>query len=264
MALRLGCWPVAAALACALLPGASAESVPARHVEGTLHGFLELRSQEGHVIAAGDLIQVVRGDRVTARVVFQFKDGSLDDETAVFSQRGTFQLISDHHVQKGPSFPQPLDLLIDVRRGRVTSRSTGKDGKEEVKNDPLSFPPDLANGLILSIAKNILPDTLETKVSMLVATPKLRLVKLAISPRGEEPFSLPGSARKAMRYEIKIELGGVAGVVAPLIGKQPPNIQIWISEGPAPAFVKEEGPFYEGGPIWTILLASPIWPDAPH
>ena len=36
-----------------------------------------------------------------------------------------------------------------------------------------------------------------------MATPK-RLVKLAISPRGEEPFSLVGSQRKAMRDEIKM------------------------------------------------------------
>jgi hypothetical protein len=255
-------WIVLAVLAYALQPGLPAESVRVRCVEGTLRGFLALHSQDGRLLAVGDLTETIRGDRVTSHLLFRFKDGSVDDETTVFSQRGTFQLISDHHVQKGPSFPQPLDLLIDVRRGQVTSRSTGKDGKEEVKNDPLSFPPDLANGMVLSIAKNILPDTLETKASMLVVTPKLRLVKLAISPRGEEPFSLPGSARKAMRYEIKIELGGVVGLVAPLVGKQPPNIQIWINEGPAPAFVKEEGPFFEGGPIWTILLASPVWPDA--
>jgi hypothetical protein len=67
-----------------------------------------------------------------------------------------------------------------------------------------------------------------------------------------------------MRFEIKIELGGVAGMVAPLIGKQPPNIQIWIIGGEAPAFVKEEGFLYQGGPIWTIQLTSPVWPDLLH
>ncbi len=104
------------------------------------------------------------------------------------------------------------------RRGQVRVRSTGKDGKEEVKSEHLDLPSDFANGLVLSIAKNIRPDTPETKVSMLVATPKPRLIKLAISPAGEAPFSLAGSSLKAMRYEIKIELGGVAGMVAPLIG----------------------------------------------
>jgi hypothetical protein len=264
LALRLRCWSLAAALVCALPPAAPAEPIPVRHVEGTVHGFLALRTQEGRLLAVGDLFQVVRGDRVTSRLLFRFKDGSVDDETTVFSQRVHFQLITDHHVQKGPSFPQPMDLSIDVPLGQVTVRSTGKDGKEEVKSEHLDLPSDLVNGLILSIAKNIRPDMAETKVSMLVATPKPRLVKLAISPGGEEPFSLVGSPRKAMRYEIKIELGGVSGIVAPLIGKQPPNIKIWIIGGEAPAFVKEEGPLYQDGPIWTIQLTSPVWPDLPH
>jgi hypothetical protein len=235
-----------------------------RHLEGTVHGFLVLRSTEGHVLAVGDLFQVVRHDRVTSRLLFRFKDGSVDDETAVFSQRRNFQLFTDHHIQKGPSFPQPMDRSIDVPSGQITVRSTGKDGKEEVKSEHMDLPPDLANGLILVIAKNIQPETPETKVSMVVATPGPRLVKVAISPHGEQPFSLAGSQRKAMRFVLKIELGGIAGMVAPLIGKAPPEIQIWIIGGQAPAFVREEGPLYQGGPIWTIQLTSPVWPGLPR
>jgi hypothetical protein len=266
---RLRCWSfidllMIALLICALQPDASADPVPVRHIEGTVHGFLALRSKEGKVLAVGDLFEVVRGDRVTSRLVFHFKDGSIDDQTTVFSQRGNFQLISDHHIQKGPSFPQPMDVSIDVPSGQVTVRSTGKDGKEEVKSEHMDLPPDLINGLILSIAKNIRPETPETKVSMVVATPKPRLVKVAISPQGEEPFSLVGSRRKATRFVLKIELGGVAGVVAPLIGKAPPEIHIWIIGGQAPAFVREEGPFFQGGPVWTIQLTSPAWPDLPQ
>jgi hypothetical protein len=233
-------------------------------MEGTIHGFLALRSKEGRVLAVGDLFQVIRGDRVTSRLVFRFKDGSVDDEITVFSQRGNFRLITDHHIQKGPSFPHPMDMSIDVRSGQVTVRSPGKDGKDEVKSEHLDLPSDLANGLILSMAKNIRPETPETKVPMVVATPQPRLVKVAISPSGEEPFSLMGSRRKAMRFTLKIELGGVAGVVAPLIGNAPPEIQIWIIGGIAPAFVREEGPLYQGGPVWTIQLTSPTWPDLPH
>jgi len=260
----LRCRAVSAALAFVLQPFLWAEPVPVRHVEGTLHGFLALRSQEGQLLAIGDSTQTVHGDQVTSQVVYRFKDGSIDDETTVYSQRSTFQLISDHHIQKGPSYSHPMDMLIDTRRGTVTSRSVGKDGKETVTTDPMQLPPDLANGMVLTITKNLLPDTPETTISMVVAAPKPRLVKLVISPRGEEPFSMLGSTRKAMRFEIRIELGGVAGVVAPLIGKQPPHIQIWFVEGPAPGFVKERGPYFEGGPIWTIELASPVWPDAPH
>ena len=62
-----------------------------------------------------------------------------------------------------------------------------------------------------------------------------------------------------MRYDIKMEIGGIKGVIAPLVGKQPKDIYVWILGGKAPAFVRMEGQLYEGGPVWTIQLASPVW-----
>jgi hypothetical protein len=266
---RVRSWSLIATLVCAggLLgargPNAAAEPVPVRHVEGTVHGFLELRSEEGRALASGDFVQIAHGDQVTLHTLFNFKDGSIDDETTVFSQRRNFQLITDRHVQKGPSFPHPIDMLIDRRNGQVTVRSFGKDGKEEVKTDHLQLPPDLANGIVSLILENIRPHTPETTLPILVATPKPRIVKLVVSSRGEEPFSVAGSSHQAIHYEIKIELGGVPGVVAPLIGKQPPNIQIWVVGGQAPTFVREQGPIYPDGPMMTIELASPVWQNSP-
>jgi hypothetical protein len=263
----LRCWCLSAMLACTtqLLPHAlSAEEIPVRYMEGSVHGFLVLRSTEGKSLAVGDLVQVIRGDRVISHLVFRFRDGSLDDETTIFSQRGNFRLFTDHHIQKGPSFPHPLNTSIDAPSGQVIVRSTDKDGKEKVTTDHLDLPSDLANGLILSLVKNISPDRPETRVHMLVATPKPRIVELVFTPRGKEPLSIVGSRRSAMRFEVKIELGGIAGVVAPLIGKQPKNVQIWILGGEAPAFVGEEGQLYEGGPVWNIQLTAPVWPRTTH
>jgi hypothetical protein len=70
-------------LVCAafLQPGALlGEPVAVRHMEGTVHGFLVLRTMEGRALAAGDLIQVVRGDRLVSTLTFHFKDGSVDRE----------------------------------------------------------------------------------------------------------------------------------------------------------------------------------------
>src|ERR1017187_6265478 len=120
LALRILSWSTITILLCALQPGAQAAPVPVRFTNGTLHGFLELRSAEGHVLASGDLIQVAHGNQVTTRLLFTFKDGSIDDETTVFSQHRNFQLITYHHIQKGTSFPHPIDLLIDARSGKVT------------------------------------------------------------------------------------------------------------------------------------------------
>jgi hypothetical protein len=259
---NLRSYALIALLISTLQPAALADPMPVRHVGGTIHGFLELRSEDGRVVASADVTQVAHGSQMTSRTLFRFKDGSIDDETTVFSQRRTFQLITDRHIQKGPFFPHPMDVLIDARSGQVTVRSTGKDGKEEVKTDHLDLPADLANGLVPMVVENILPNAGDTTVSMLVATPKPRVVKLVISHRGEEPFSIVGSPRKGIHYEIKIDLGGVAGVVAPIIGKAPPNIQIWTIGGEAPTFIREQGPLYPEGPMMTIQLASPVWPDS--
>jgi hypothetical protein len=235
--------------------------VPVRHKEGLLHGFLVLRTLQGETLADGDLIQNAQGDRVTSRLTFHFKDGSIHEETAVFSQRGSLRLLSDHLVQKGPAFQHPVELTIDRSSGQVTVRYT-EDGKEKTETARLPLPPDLCNGLLLPLLKNIGPDTPETKVSFLAATPNPKLVRLSIRPQGEEPFATGDAPRKAMHYVVKVEVGGVTGVLASLLGKEPPDTQVWILEGEAPAFVKSEGQLALGGPVWRIEVVSPVWPRA--
>jgi len=251
-----------ALLAGSFLTSAEADPILVRHLEGTLHGYLSMRNEAGEVLAAGDLVQVVRGDRVNAHLTFHFKDGSLDDETTVFSQRGTFQLISDHHIQKGPFFAHPVDMSIDARKGQVTVRSLANDGKsQDARTEQMKLPPDLCSDLmVITFAKNLSPNAAGTEVSMVVGAPKPRLVKIAFSSRGEDGFSVAGSERKAMHFELKFDLQGAAGVIAPLVGKQPPDIEIWIQDGEVPAFVKEEGPLSEGSQIVSIQQASPVGP----
>ena len=235
------------------------QAVTVRHAEGLVHGFLTLKTLEGTPLAEGDLIQTSRGNRVTTRLVFHFKDGSIHDETAVYSQRQRFRLITNHLVQKGPAFPQPLDMSIDGSSGQVTVRYTD-DGAPKVETEHIDVPPDLANGVILTMLKNVQSGVPPKTISLVAATPKPRLVKLAITAAGDEPFSTGGTARKATHYVLKVEIGGISGLLAPLVGKQPPDSHVWILGGEAPAFVKSEQPLYAGGPLWRIELASPVWP----
>jgi len=258
------CWTALAALVCltSIVPlRASGEAIRARYPEGTLHGFLSLTTEQGQVLASGDLIQTVRGDRVTSRLTFRFKDGSLDDETTVFSQRGTFRLISDRHIQSGPYFSTQLDMSIDVPKGTVLTKWKDKDGKEQESTEHMKLPPDLYNGMVTPIVKNLSPDASETKVSMIVSTPKPRVVTLLIRPMGPSPFSLAGFPRKGRQYEIKIELGGIVGLIAPVVGKAPPNIYMWIEGGEVPVFLRETGPLFQGGASLNINLIGPSWPQ---
>lgn len=230
-----------------------ADPVPVRHPQGSSHGFLALKTLKGTRIATGDATQIVHGDRVTSRVIFRFRDGSIDDDTTVFSQRGVFRLISDHHIQHGPSFPKPMDVLINASTGQITSRT--EDGK--VRYDHLDLPADVSNGLPPNLLMNVLPSTPETRLSFVAPTEKPRLIHVSIKPVGEVPFTIGPTRRKAVDFLLHVELGGMTGIIAPLVGKQPPDYHIWILPGTAPAFIREEGPLYEGGPIWRIEQISP-------
>jgi hypothetical protein len=232
-----------------------ADPVPVRYTEGLAHGFVVLQTLEGKAIADGQMTQVAQGDRVEQHLAFRFKDGSTYEETTIFSQRGRFRLLSYHLVQRGPSFKIPMETSINASTGQVTVCYTD-NGKNEVLTEQLELPSDISNGMIFTMMKNIQPNVPRTTVSMLVTTPKPRLVKLAITPEGNEPFSIGNFQHQAMRYRLKIELGGLEGLLAHMLGKEPPDTHAWVLRGEAPAFVKSEGPFYAGGPIWRIQLAS--------
>jgi len=236
------------------------EPVAVRHAEGVVHGFLVLRTLDGTAVADGDLIQTVRGSLVTTRLTFRFKDGSVHDETSVFTQRGQFRLVSSHLVQKGPTFPQPLELTIDAAKGQVAVRYTDEDGAQKTESEQMDLPPDLANGIVMTLLKNVRPDAPPKSFSYVAATPKPRLVKLEISVAGRERFSTGRRTRRATHYVLTVDIGGLSGLLAPLVGKQPPDSHVWIFGGEAPAFVKAEQSLYSGGPVWRIELTSPVWP----
>ena len=234
-------------------------AVDVRYTEGLLRGFLVLRAMDGNALAYGDLAQVPHGANVTSHLVLRFKDGSMYDETVDFSQRDSFQVLNYHLVQKGPVFKVPMDMTIDRSSGKVLVRYTDEDGQEKEESERFELPPDLANGMIPVLLKNISRDARQTTVSLVAATPKPRLVTLVISPEGEAKFLAGGVSHEAKQYRIKVEIGGILGFLAPLVGKQPQDSHAWVLDGEAPVFVRLEGPLFVGGPSWRIEPASPVW-----
>ena len=238
-----------------------ADPIPVRQSQGSMHGFLEIRSEGGIVIGHGDLIQTAHGDRVTSELLLHFKDGSIDDETATFTQNHTFSLISDHHIQKGPYFPKPLDMLVEAN-GQITTKTIDKDGKEQVETQHLDLPPDISNGMIGPLLLNVPANADPFKLSMVAPVGKGRLIKLDVTREGEQPFTVAGVTRKAQVFRLHIDLGGVVGVVAPIVGKQPDDVHIWVIEGTAPESVRVVQQLYGGGPVVSIELAGTTFPHA--
>jgi hypothetical protein len=191
--------------------------------------------------------------------VFRFKDGSIQDETTVFSQQPNLKLVSDRVIQKGPSFKESVDVSV-ASSGQISGSNTDSQGKEKRISDNLELPPDVANGIVVTLLKNLPSNTKNIIVPFVTTTSKPRLVKLEISLLGQDSFLVGGfSHRKASHYVIKVKIGGVAGVVAPIVGKQPEDTHVWILAGDAPAYVRSEGPLYQGGPVWRIEATAPRW-----
>ena len=226
-----------------LLPALSliADQVPVRHLEGRLHGFLLLRDLEDKLLASGSLIQNTNGTRVTSELSFRFKDGSVHQETAGFSQRRTFQLLTYHLVQKGPAFRRDIDMSLNVSTGQVTIRYTDDDGKEKTITDRLKLPADLANGMVTTLARRHRSQGAENRSLYARRYPQAaaRETRDFASRRGfVHGWS---SAAKAMRYAVKVDIGGISGIIAPIIGKQPPDTHVWMVYGKAPGLLKSEG-----------------------
>ena len=239
----------------------AAAPVPVRFAEGSLHGFLVLSTPKDVLIASGDLLQVGRDGEVSSRLVFHFKDGSLFDETVVFTQRNVFTLQSYHLVQRGPVFPEDTEISLERASGkyRVKTRAR-KDGREKVLDGKLDLPLDTYNGMVLTVVKNLSGRAGET-VHMVAFTPAPKLIRLELRPAGEHKILVGGSEKSATHYVLKPILGTWLKLYASLFGRMPPDNHAWIVPADVPAFVKFEGPLYMDGPVWRIELASPRWPD---
>lgn len=242
----------------ATVAAVSAQGVKVRMRDGSARGFLVLRSETGAVLASGEFSQIPQGDRVKVRLVFHFKDGSLNEETTVYSQNSTFRLISDRLVQRGRSFPEPCEMTIDALSQTVSMRALSKQS-QDAKTEQMDIPSDLSNGLLFNLIKNLESKAPEVKVSYLAPSSKPRMVKLAITMEKEAQFTVATRRIKAVVWDVKAELGGLTGIVAPMIGKQPPDTHVWVAENGVPTIVRVDTALYVGGPVWSIQLASPVW-----
>ena len=238
---------IGGALALLLAGPSQAAPIGVRFQEGVTRAFPVLRSVGQETLAQGDLTQIANGDRVVNRLVFRFKDGSLHDETVVYSQRGVFTLLHYRIVQRGPSFPETLEAWMDRDTGCYEVRyRPDEDSPEEFVSGQLALPDDVYNGLLSVVVKNLAGG--EETVSVVAFTPRPRVVKLKLLPLAEERSEVAGTALPVLRYHVRPQLG----LMTSLLVTDVPDARIWVLPGEAPAFLRAEGPLYFLGPIWRI------------
>jgi len=244
-----------------LTPSSSdAAPIAVRFPEGIAHGFLLVRSLAGEIIGQGEMTQVVTAkDLVESHLVFNFKDGSLHDEKVTFSQQRVFTMLRYHLVQRGPSFPDQVDISIDRKTGEYKVRSkTEEDGKEKVAAGSFTMPKDVYNGIVVTMLLNLPKGASET-VNFLAFTPKPEVIKLELLLKGEHTVRIGDLTRKTVQYVFKPDIGLIRELLGKVAGKIPAEFHYdcWILADEVPSFVQFEGPLQLMGPIMRIELVSP-------
>ena len=245
----------------AQLPAATLEAAPVkvRLVEGNARGFLVLRTLEGEVIAHGELRQKPAAPFVESRLLLNFKDGSVFDEVVTFSQTGIFRLEAYRHRQRGPSLPTE-EVTFDRRSGRYQARTQEKKGAEE--KTAAGTPRHAGRPLQRDGADA--PEEHSTRLQRDGADRRVPAEGPAHQDAtlhgGEDRVVAGGDAKKATRYLMKLEIGGLSGVVASMMGKEPPDLRYWLIPGDVPAFARFEGAMFLNGPVWRLEMEVVEWP----
>jgi len=252
--MRRSSFLVAALCTVTLGTAAPAEPISVEHIQRPMHRFMVARSDAGKIIASGEFSQVVQGDEVTMRLIYKFADGSIDDETTTYRQQGAFRLVRNHHVQKGPFFVKSVDFAVEAATGIATSRTVDKNGKVQVESEHIDLPDDLANGFVGTLLLNVPHNTMPFRVGILAPVGGGRLIRILISPEGEQLFQAAGQTLKATVFRIHPELGGIVGMIAPLIGLQPKDVMVWVLEGEEPAVERIVGQLGGYGPVVSSEL----------
>src|ERR1041385_3747115 len=108
------------------------------------------------------------------------------------------------------------------------SRISGAESRCRCRWSPP--PPECAKGMVPRLVKN--PGRGDPlSVPRVAAAPEPLLVTLHISPEGEDTFAAGAKSLPATRYVVRVDIGGL------------------------------KGPLYFGGPLWTLQLSTPAWPE---
>jgi hypothetical protein len=227
---------------------------------------LIVRSAAGEIVGHGELTQVVKeGGVAESRLVFRFKDGSVHDEKVAFSQQRVFTLIRYQLTQRGPSFPEQMDVTVDRGTSTYEVRATaGQNGVEKVLEGEIDLPKDAYNGMIVTMLLNLPKGASET-VNVLAFVPEPTPIALELTFVGEQVIRVGDQPRKAWQYAFKPDIGPVKKFFGTMLGKLPTDFHYhcYVLADEVPSFVRFEGPLQLMGPVLSIELISPqVAPEA--
>ena len=170
---------------CALLLSLPTQGVALRYPQGDLHGFPSMSDASGKLIADGELIQKLKGDRLDVHAVWRFKDGRIAVEDDQLRLKPELRQDGFRWVERRGD-KELRRIVVDFRSGKATVTHF-RDGEPETWNEKLDLPAGKAfTGYSTALAVSQLRDELADKearreLTFVAFTPKPRTVSLEIS-----------------------------------------------------------------------------------
>lgn len=238
-------WGVLGAVLALTLAG-SAGAVELRWREGTVRGYpVMVDPSSGKVVAWGEHVQRVFGNRLTVSTVFDFGDGRRVEEQTEFEQG------RDLSQRK---WLWREEVKGDIRRMFQVDFTTGQasamkveNGKRDEWNGKVDVKPGetFAGAGFMFALKNVAErlrggETVE--LTAVAFTPKPRAVKVKVFNQGRETVHVAGRDLPADHFVIRPEVPWFAKAFV----KAPDN-HLWFHRVPPTAFLLAEGPLMEPG-----------------
>jgi hypothetical protein len=229
--------------AIALLVVPLARPVEVTSLSGAAHGYPAYRDSNGKMLAEGEFMQWVEGDRLHVKLTYRFKNGAHIEEKATFLQeRELIQQDWSWRESKDEQVIREFGVNFESKTATAQKREKNevKHWEESVEVEPGKTFAGFGFTLALQNLRKRLLSGERIELKGIGFTPKPRMVPVQLSHVGVDRMEMSGRTLKGDHFVLHPDLPAIAKLFV-----RTPDTHVWLTH-PAPAgFLRWEGPVAE-------------------
>jgi hypothetical protein len=220
-----------------LLAAAAVQPIPIRFPLGTLHGFPSMSDAQGRVIADGEMMQQVAGEKVVVHIQWLFADGLRADERDEFRAGTTLSQEQYAWVETRGGVEQRR-FEVDFSTGKASA--SVRDGKGRVKHQEqrLQLPAGRSFGgfgAAIAVSQLALASGGTAEFTFVAFTPAPHAITLLVRREGEEEVVVTGRSVTCDRFRLHPRIPFPINLFA---GAK--DAQLWLTHAGPPGVIRAE------------------------
>jgi hypothetical protein len=228
---------------------AAGEAIRMVWQEGDVAGTTSIYGPDDRIIGVVEYHQLRRGQRLWARRIARFADGSSDEDEAEALVGDRLEAVRGRTVIRDTTGEATVDLAIDVQGGRISGTVGTGDARQPIEATEALPPGTYWGPLVFIVLKNFAPNAEDGRVVFrtVVPTPHPRIFDLALTEGGPAPVERAGVTLDTQRFLLAPSLNRI---LDPLIRRIIPEAAFFVLPGDPPAVARFAGPRnYDRQPI---------------